>query len=62
MPALGLPALRRAIAGAQRVPVEQVAVTPGGQAGLFVALKLLLGLDGGEVRATHSAQSVRAPP
>jgi len=31
------------------VPKEQLAVVPGAQAGLFTALKLLLGLEGGEV-------------
>jgi selenocysteine lyase/cysteine desulfurase len=61
--ALGLPALRSAIAEAQNVPAAQVAVTPGAQAGLFLALKLLLGHDGGEARfaraATHDCVRLR---
>jgi aspartate/methionine/tyrosine aminotransferase len=49
VPALGLPELRSALAAAHGVPRDTVAVVPGAQAGLFTALKLLLGLEGGEV-------------
>ena len=48
-PALGLPSLRRALAAGVDVPADRLAVVPGAQAGLFTSLKLLLGLEGGEV-------------
>jgi aspartate/methionine/tyrosine aminotransferase len=47
--ALGLPALRCALAAATGAPEECLAIVPGAQAGLYTALKLLLGLQGGEV-------------
>ena len=47
--ALGLPALRQALAASHNVPFERVAVVPGAQAGLFLSLRLLLGQEGGEV-------------
>lgn len=49
-PLLGEPALRAAIAEAHGVPLEQASVTAGGQAGLYLALTVLLGASGkGEV-------------
>lgn len=59
---LGLPALREAVAKTCSVPVDQVAIVPGAQAGLFTALMLLLGMeDGSEVLVGTPCYSTYEP-
>lgn len=59
--ALGLPELRTAVASACKVDVDRVCIVPGAQAGLYAALLLFLGMEGGEVVVPTPCYSTYEP-
>ena len=56
-----MPDLRRGVSDSCAVKLEQVAIVPGAQAGLYTALMLLLGMEGGQVVVPTPCYSTYEP-